>query len=744
MKKIILLTIVSISMLNSFAQTIVSGKVSDNKGDGISAASIRIKENGEGINADSSGKFSLSLSGSGKRTLEVSSVGFRTSRQAIELNGTTTQLKITLNPARGELAEVVINAGSFEASDKAKGASLTPIDAVTVAGNGNDLANSLRSLPGSQNVGEKEGLFVRGGTNEEAKQFIDGVLLPNPNFSSVPGILQPARVSPFLFKGILFSTGGYSALYGQALSSALILESVDLPDQSSGSFSIFPPHTSLGYQQLSPNKKSSYGIDMGYSNAKLYNQVVPQRPEYIKDPEYLTTDANLRIKTSKTGMLKFYTNFGQNRIAMRNPDIDSNTLKSSFDLAGKNLYAHLSYREHLGNSWKIDASLAYNYSDDRINNQLLDSNNKVIAIQDTLFGNKNNGSRSLVNFHQEKIVLTKTLPRSMSIRFGVEDIFSADNRSTRIINDEYKQELKDRLTAVFAESDFYILRNLAAKIGARAEYSSLLKDFTLAPRVSLAYRFDDGGQVSLAYGMFYQKPSNYFLVQNPDLNNMRADHYILNYQKKISNRIFRIEGYYKKYHNLVTVDPLPSNKGTGYAKGIELFFRDKRTFKNLDYWVSYTYLDTKRQYMNYPTELEPSYTTPHTLAIALKQFFPALGLSANVSYSLATGRPYYDLKQGSEGKTIIQAQGTTQANNAVNVHLAYLFTMFPKSKNRDFSGVAIGVNNLFGSKQVFGYNFSYNGANKVAITLPAPRYYYVGFFITLGIDRRDDLMDQVL
>jgi hypothetical protein len=70
--------------------------------------------------------------------------------------------------------------------------------------------------------------------------------------------------------------------------------------------------------------------------------------------------------------------------------------------------------------------------------------------------------------------------------------------------------------------------------------------------------------------------------------------------------------------------------------------------------------------------------------------------------------------------------------------------MFRKSKNKDYSGVAMGVNNLFGSKQVFGYNYSYNGSNKVAITLPAPRYYYVGFFITLGIDRRDDLMDQVL
>jgi hypothetical protein len=33
-----------------------------------------------------------------------------------------------------------------------------------------------------------------------------------------------------LFKGTVFSTGGYSALYGQALSSALILESIDLPE----------------------------------------------------------------------------------------------------------------------------------------------------------------------------------------------------------------------------------------------------------------------------------------------------------------------------------------------------------------------------------------------------------------------------------------------------------------------------------------------------------------------------------
>ena len=95
----------------------------------------------------------------------------------------TNQVNFVLQPENKVLEPIVISVGGFEASDKAKGASLTPIDALTVPGNGADIANSLRSLPGTQQIGEKEGLFVRGGTGAETKQFIDGALLPNPNYS---------------------------------------------------------------------------------------------------------------------------------------------------------------------------------------------------------------------------------------------------------------------------------------------------------------------------------------------------------------------------------------------------------------------------------------------------------------------------------------------------------------------------------------------------------------------------------
>ena len=168
----------------------------------------------------------------------------------------------------------------------------------------------LRSLPGAQQVGESEGLFVRGGTGEETKQFVDGTLLKNPNYPSVPGMPQPARLNPFLFKGILFNTGGYSALYGQALSSALILETVDLPDKSSASLHIFPMSVGAGFQKLATANKAVMVLTLIMEATSLYNKVVKQKPDFFHAPEYLSGDANFRIKTSKTGILKFYTNYG--------------------------------------------------------------------------------------------------------------------------------------------------------------------------------------------------------------------------------------------------------------------------------------------------------------------------------------------------------------------------------------------------------------------------------------------------
>ena len=727
-------------MIHLHAQTIVSGKVVNSKKQPVAAASIRIKESNIGVNADSLGIFSLSISEKGKRTLQISSVGYNTKEMQINLGDSAFHLEIVLKDEAKALADVVVSAGSFEASDKAKGASLTPMDAVTVAGNGGDISNAMRSLPGAQQIGEKEGLFVRGGTGEEAKQFIDGTLLKNPNYASVPGILQPARVNPFLFKGILFNTGGYSALYGDALSSALILESVDLPDQSSASLHIFPMSVGAGFQKLAANNNSSYGINTNYGSYALYNKVVEQKPDFFHAPEYIETDANFRIKTSKTAMLKFYTNYGYNNTGMLNPDTDSSNLLSSFQTKGSNMYANLSYKESFAHKWKIDAGLAYNYNKQDITNKLEDSNHGQLFISYYPYNEKNNVTNINSNFAQARVVLTKMFNHNHALRFGAEYFYNNDNYT---YNDTLTK-LNDNLVAAFAEGDIRISKNIAARIGVRAEHSTLLQQSTVAPRISVAYKFNDGGQINMAYGIFYQKPEIIFLAQNRDVDFTQATHYIINYQKKAGNRLFRIEAYYKKYKNLITTEPSVTNAGDGYARGIELFWRDKKTFKNFDYWVTYTYLDTKRKFLNYPYSMEPTFATPHTTSIALKRFFQDINLSANMSYSLATGRPYYDIRTNESGKNAVYGKGTTNWYNAMNLSFAYLFSMFKKWRNKDFSGIGFGINNVFGNKQIFGYNYSYDGMHKVPITQPARRSYYIGIFMSFGIDRRDDFINEKL
>ena len=147
---------------------------------------------------------------------------------------------IILKEEPNELKAVTITAGSFAAGDSKRGAVLSSLDIATTAGSNADITAALKTLPGAQQVGEQEGLFVRGGAGYEAKQYIDGTLVNNPYNTSVPDIAQRGRFSPFLFKGTVFSTGGYSALYGQALSSVLLLESIDLPEKSEVDATISP------------------------------------------------------------------------------------------------------------------------------------------------------------------------------------------------------------------------------------------------------------------------------------------------------------------------------------------------------------------------------------------------------------------------------------------------------------------------------------------------------------------------
>ncbi len=240
------------------------------------------------------------------------------------------------------------------ASDKNKGAVLCALDIVTTPSANGDVTSAFKTLPGTQQVGESEGLFVRGGSATESKIYMDGNLVNNFFYSSTPGIATRGRFNPFLFKGTIFSSGGYSALYGQALSSALILESKDLPEKTEADLAISVIGLGGGIQHLAKDKKSSWGVSYNYTDLWLGFAFNKQKQDFYQRPVYHQGDANFRIKTKNGGFIKYYGYISANKTGFRNPDIDSVVLKDAFAIENLNTYQNINWRENLGMGWRIN------------------------------------------------------------------------------------------------------------------------------------------------------------------------------------------------------------------------------------------------------------------------------------------------------------------------------------------------------------------------------------------------------
>lgn len=749
MKPILLLLLV-LSSITLSAQTLIKGRVMDKKKP-LEGVSVSLKDSYDGATTDKEGYYRFRTTEKGSFVLTVTNMGYKPFEQTIDLKpGDSIEINVLLKEEITELTAVTVTAGTFEASDKKKVTVLNSIDIVTTASGNGDVTEALKSLPGAQQVGESEGLFVRGGTGQETKIFIDGTLVNNFFFSSMPNIAARGRFSPFLFKGTVFSTGGYSALYGQALSSALILETIDFPDRSAANLGLSVIGVSGGFQQLSKEKNSSWGINYSYTNLAPAFAVIKQKQDYFQIPVFHGADGNFRFKTSKTGILKYYTTLSTSKLGFTVNSLDSLGYKDLFGLENFNMYHNLAYREKIGKKWKLDLGASYTNNKDDIQNGMQDGQDKDVVLSGLEF--KNNQIRLRGNYFNTKLVLERRLTGISAIRFGTEYNY-ANDKSTFTDNNgnKYPGSLTEHLKALFAEGDVYLTNAIAAKLGVRMEHSSLIDKANLAPRVSLAYKTGKNSQASLAYGLFYQTPENRLLPSASPLTFTSAAHYIAQYQKVTTDRTLRAELYYKKYNDLVKTGMSGTgqflalnNDGFGDAKGFDFFWRDKKSIRNVDYWISYSYLDTKRDYLNFPGAITPNFAAKHTASFIIKKFVTKIKTQFNGAYNFATGRPYYNIAyDGVNNKFTISDEGRTPAYHNFSFSVNYL-PFIGKEKAKTFPVYVLSISNLFNVRQVFGYQYSYNGIRKQAIVPPSRMFVFIGAFISFGVDRSDEIINSNL
>ena len=712
------------------AQITISGKISF-KNKGVKDISVTLKDTYDGATTDENGHYSFQTSEKGNQVLVFTNPKFVEVEKPILIENQNITINSELKEQISEIDAVVISAGSIEASDKKRAtALLTPIDIYTTAGADGQISSALNYLPGVQKVGESEGLFVRGGTGSETKIFMDGSLINNYFSNSVPGIAGRDRFNTSLFKGNIFSSGGYSALYGQALSGVLILESVDLPDTSSFDFGISPIFASGSFQKLSKDKTYSFGTSLSYFNLGLVQQIFKYNTDFSKPAQGFGGDANFRIKTKSGGMFKYYGSFDTNQMAVKSTSLEPEYDQTKVDLNSANMYHNLSFKQKFG-KYLLNAGASYSYNDAKLNFATLKND---VETPQTAFNNKD-------NYFNFKTVLERKINKISAIRGGIE---LNNAHETNNFNKNYT----DLLSSVFAETDLGFSNNLSAKVGVRAENSSYLDKTNVAPRFALAYRLSKDWTSSFAYGIFYQNPESKYLNSNTPLTFQKAEHYILQVQKSSEGRSFRLEAFYKDYQKLVKtfgdqyVQTAINNNGNGIAKGAEIFWRDKKTFKNIDYWVSYSFLDTKRDFMNYPISLVPSFAAKHTLSVVAKKFVTDWKTGFNLSYTYASGRPYYDIVSQS-GTNILRHEGTLKDYSGLNFSVNYLPNLGKKDA-KAFTVLVLSVSNILGNKNVYGYNFSKDGMRSSAVVPPVNTFVFIGAFISFGVDKTNDAINNNL
>jgi len=294
---------------------------------------------------------------------------------------------------------------------------------------------------------------------------------------------------------------------------------------------------------------------------------------------------------------------------------------------------------------------------------------------------------------------------------------------------------------MYSETDILFSKNLISKVGFRFSKNYLLNESSISPRLALAYKVAKNKQFSFAYGNFDQTPIKEYLLFTTQLQSERAQHYILNYEYNKNKQIFKAEIYYKNYDNLVKYDTQTlqfdsnyTNGGIGFAQGLELFWRDSKNIKNLEYWISYSYIDSKRDYQNFPKEVTPSFVADHTMSLVSKYWIQKWRSQIGATYTFASGRPYNDPNSAD-----FMSAKTKNYNN-FSANWAYLIS---PQKILFFS-----VTNVFGFDNVFGYDYSNNPSSdgiyqRQAIIPTADRFFFVGFFWTLSKDKKVNQLENL-
>jgi len=375
MKYIVLFILVII--INSgfvYSQSKVSGKITDTENKPVYGANVVIEGTIDGATSDENGIYEFTTQKTGRFNLIVTAMGLSEKIVIIDINpgqDLIKDVKLTADEVKTE--EIVVTASSFTSGENSK-VTLTPLEIVRIPGADADLFRALTTFPGTNQVDEGSRISVRGGDPDEVLTILDQATLYNPFiFDNTYNTSSYSTIEPWGLRGINFTSGGFSAKFGNALSGVLDLKSYEMT-RGRGMFLL----AGIGASSLAGVWTSNDGMlgatfQANQSYLKPFFDLNGMTQEYSKVPEARGFGGTIAHKFSKTGYMKFYANYSGDRIGILS---ESPSFKGFYNSTNDNFFANYKVSFAPTAVSSLSAGVSFSAFDRKQDYGVLDSRNQ--------------------------------------------------------------------------------------------------------------------------------------------------------------------------------------------------------------------------------------------------------------------------------------------------------------------------------------------------------------------------------
>lgn len=665
----------------------ISGKITDKlSGEALPFVGVRVPGSGAGVNSNVDGYFALLNVPTDTSTLVFNYLGYEPVTIFLTPDMRTSGLQVEMAPASSQLGEVTVTgerADLMQTNDEISMIKMTPAKLASLPSLGErDIFRSFQLMPGISAANEHtSGLYVRGGTPDQALTLFDGFTVYNVDhlFGFYSAFNANAVKDVQLFKGAFdskyggrlssvaeitgkdgntrgFNIGGDVSLlsanvfleqpFGEKLTTIVsarrswkgplynkIFDRFSGEKKSDNAFSQFGTKVSSYFYDLNakatwkPTTKDVFSLSFYNGADKLDNSVKPQLPSFLQDQG---------------------TNFSINITDLTNWGNTGTSLKWGRRWTDK----------FYGNTL-VSYSSYYSKRDRSVDGNITDADGNEQTIKRGTLENNNLKDFSAKTDYELKISSSQQLEFGAFITHNdIAYTYAQDDTSTVI-----DRRTKGNTSGVYLNDKLHLFKDkLTFTPGLRYTYFDATAQSYYEPRVNAQFHITPKIKVKGSAGRYYQFAKRviredvlagsrdfWVLADDKRLPVSRNDQFVFGAAYENDKWLFDAEAYHKKLTGLseYSLRFTPSFRqisyeeafyeGSGIARGIDFLVQKK--YGKWNGWIGYTIGEVRNNFPVYgKSDFYAANDVTHELKIVNLYKWRRWDFSATWIY--ASGKPY--------------------------------------------------------------------------------------------------------